>query len=595
MTPEILLLLVLLGATLAAFVTELLPVEVTALALLSVLLLTGIVSVQEALSGFSNEAVVTVGAMFALSHAVAKTGLLETAAEWLSRAVGPRKWLGIALFLSIASLLSGFLNNTAVVAILIPLAIEFCRRFGLAPARILLPLSYASIFGGTLTLIGTSTNLLVSSLAADGGEEPLGMFEFAPLGAVFLVVGIVYVVVLGPKLLPDRDEAPTLVGKYQMAPFLTELRVAEGSKLIGQTVRDADLNRRYDVMVLAVLRGDERIVENLRQLPLAAGDLLVARGTVEGFVRLRGEQGLALLSDKVPEAELAAGDQILAEALVPPNSSLIGRTLQELDFRRRHQAFVLAIRRLGATLHQRLAETPLRFSDTLLLVTTKGHLDELRRSEEILVTSELDLTLHRHRLWWLVFLVLPVAMTLAALGVVPIVAGALAACVVLLAVGAITPRETYRAVDWSVLFFIAAFVPLGDAMFNTGAADLVGSAILFPVRWLPAELAPWAAVSLLYLGTSLLTEVLTNNAAAILLTPIAIGMSHALGVDARPLVMAVCFAASASFMTPTGYQTNMMVYGPGNYRYRDYLRLGAPLNLIFWIVASLLIPRIWGF
>lgn len=596
MTFEIALLLVFLAATLALFLFEVLPVEVTAMCLLAALLLSGIVTLEEALTGLSNEAVVTVGAMFVLSHALAKTGLLELGAQRLAEAVGPRSWLGVALLLGAAGLMSGVLNNTAVVAVLIPLAVDLCRRFDLNPSRVLIPLSYTSIFGGTLTLIGTSTNLLVSTISHKGGEGRLGMFEFAALGAVFLAVGLVYVLAAGPRFLPTRAAAVSLTRKYSMAPYLTELRVLGTSKLVGRTVRELDLSSRYDLTVLAVVREGERLVRDLQAVRFEADDVLLVRGSVESLLKVRSELGVALLTDiKLNDREFAEGGQVVVEGLVPPNSPLIGNTLEELDFRRRYGAFVLAIRRLGATLHTRLARTPLRFSDTLLMVSSRDRLDDLRRQADLVITSELDLHLRRHRFWWLVLALLPAVMVLAALGIVPIAAGALVACVTLLAVGALSPRETYRSVDWSVLFFIAAFVPLGDAMFKTGAADFLGAVVLAPVGWIPAELAPWVAVSLVYLVTSLMTELITNNAAAILMTPVAIGMAHELGVDPRPFVFAVCFAASASFMTPTGYQTNMMVYGPGSYRFTDFTRFGAPLNLLFWLLASLLIPRFWPF
>ncbi|MBZ0114432.1 MAG: anion permease, partial [Thermoanaerobaculia bacterium] len=387
-----------------------------------------------------------------------------------------------------------------------------------------------------------------------------------------------------------------LTTKYQMSEYLTEVKILPGSKLAGQTPRDADLNRRFEVTVLAVLRGDETFTEDLAILPLAVADLLIVRGSMERFQRLRADQGVALLSDSSPsDDELAEAEQVVVEAIVPPNSSLIGTTLKDVEFRRRYRAFVLAIRRHGSTLRTRLAHTPLAFSDTLLLITPRKRLEELRQRDELVVTSELDLQLRPHRFWWLILVLLPAVVVGAGLGLFDIAAGSLVACVALMATGALEPREAYRSIDWSVLFFIAAFIPLGDAMFNTGAADYLAALLLSPLGALPPHLAPWVAISALYLFTSLFTEVVSNNATAIVFTPLAIAMAHELGVDPRPFVFTVCFAASASFMTPTGYQTNMMVYGPGGYRFGDFVRFGAPLNLIFWILGSLLIPRFWPF
>ncbi|MEZ5330757.1 MAG: SLC13 family permease [Thermoanaerobaculia bacterium] len=593
---DAILLLVLLLAALASFGFEVLPVEVTGMCLLAALLLTGLVPLEEAVAGLSNPGVVTIGGLFVLSHALTKTGFLEIVADRLSGRFGRRPWLGVAAFLVLVALMSGFLNNTAVVAMTIPLAMDLCRRFRLSPSRVLIPLSFATIFGGTLTLIGTSTNLLVSSLGRQAGLESFGMFELTPVGIVFLLAGLAYVLLLGPRLLPERAGTESLTGKYEMAEYLTELRIVAGSKLVGTTVRALDLSKRYDVTVLAVLRGRERLDERLRALRLVVGDVLVVRGAMPNLLRLRNELGAALLTDvKLTDAELAGGEQVVVEALIPPASALIGRTLRELDFRSRYRAFVLAVRRHEETLHDRLADTPLRFSDTLLVVTSRERLEELRRNEDVVVTSELDLRLRRQRFWWLPLALVPAVMTLAAFGVLDILAGVLVACVLLLALGVLTPREAYRSVDWSVVLFIAAFIPVGGAMFRTGLADALAEVVLAPGGWVSAALAPWIALSVLYLATSLITETITNNAAAIVLTPVAIAMAGDLGVEARPFVFAVCFAASASFMTPTGYQTNMMVYGPGSYRFVDYLKFGTPLNLLFWVLASFLIPWFWPF
>jgi len=593
---DALLLLIFLAAALAAFYFELLPVDVTALSLLVALLVSGLVPLEVAIAGFANKGVLTIGGLFILSHALMRTGLLEVFGEQLSRRFGRRRWIGLAVFLGLVALMSGFLNNTAVVAMTIPLAVELCRRLQVSPSRVLMPLSFAAIFGGTLTLIGTSTNLLVNSIVEEAGEPPIGMFEFTPLGIAFLIVGLGYVLLLAPRLLPERAKIESLTSEFEMGAYLTELSVVDGSKLIGKTLRDVRMSERYDVTTLAIVRGSERISENLRSERFQPGDILVVRGGTPSLLRLRNETGVALLSDvKLSDEELAGGEQVIVEALVSPNSSLIGGTLQDVDFRRSYGAFVLAIRRQQATLRERLARTTLRFADTLLIVASRDRLGELRRNNDLLVTTELDLRLRRERLWWLPLALIPTIMVLAAAGVVDLLVGVMACVVLLLALGVIRPQESYRAVEWRVIFFIAAFIPVGDAMFRTGLADLLAAAVLAPGALASERLAPWVAVSVLYLVTSLATETVTNNAAAIVLTPVALSMATELGVDYRALVFAVCFAASASFMTPTGYQTNMMVYGAGNYRFTDFTKFGAPLNVLFWIVASLLIPVLFPF
>jgi len=313
-------------------------------------------------------------------------------------------------------------------------------------------------------------------------------------------------------------------------------------------------------------------------------------------MRVRAELGGALLTDvKLSDRELAGGEQIVVEALIRPNSTLIGRTLKELDFRRHYRAFVLAVRRHGETLRQKLAHTPLRVSDTLLMVASRKQIEELRESEDLVVISEVDLRVHRKRFWWLPLAVIPSIMALAATGVLELLTGVLLGLAVLLAFRVITPRESFRAVDWSVVLFIAAFIPVGQAMYRTGLAEHLAQWTLAPGRLLPAALAPVVALSVLYLMTNLVTETVTNNAAAIILTPVAITIAQDLGAEPRAFLFAVCFGASASLLTPIGYQTNLMVYGPGSYRFFDFVRFGAPLSILFWILATTVLPRLWPF
>ncbi len=598
MPLEALLLLAFLGAALASFFFDLLPVDVTTLCLLLALLASGLVTPEEAFAGFSNTSVLTIGGLFILCHALVRTGLLERGGAKLSQGLGHHRFLAVGVLLLLVALGSAFLNNTAVVAITIPLAVDLCRRQGWSPSQVLIPLSFAAIFGGTLTLIGTSTNLLVSGVLEEQGVRPLGMFEMTPLGVVFLAFGLVYVLLAAPRLLPDHGRVDSLTGEFDMGAYLTELRVPAGSKLVGRTVHDVRMSERYDVTMLVLVRGAGRFTGGFRHLPFEPGDVVVVRGATADLLRLRNETGVALLSDsKLSDEELVEGRRAVVEAVVGPDSGLVGRTLHGVDFRRTFGAFVLAIRRHESTLRQRLAHTPLRFGDTLLIVADRDRLPELRRGGDLLLTSELpDVDVaHRGRLWWLPAALIPLTMVLAALGVVDLLVGVLASIVLLLALRLIRPQESYDAVDWRVVVFIAAFIPVGDAMIRTGLADLVGRAALAPTAWAPAFWAPWIAVSVLYLVTSLATEVVTNNAAAVILTPVALSMAAALEVEPRALILAVCFAASASFMTPTGYQTNMMVYGPGNYRFADFTRIGLPLNLMFWLLASVLLPVLFPF
>ncbi len=596
MNLQILFMLALLGLALVLFVKEVFPIEVTALGVLGLLLATGLIEIDQAVSGFSDRAVIAIGGLFVLGHALTKTGVLEFAAERLSERMGHRKSLAIAVLLTVAAVLSAFLSNTAVVAIFSPLVMDLCARLEVSPSRVLIPLSYAAIFGGTVTLIGTTPNLLVSSMARQAGQPAIQMFEPSLLGLVFLALGLIYVFALSPWLLPARVRAGALTRKYRVGRYLTEVRLVEESRLVGMTCREAEVNERYGINVLAILRGADRHDEDVSNLRLRSGDTLIVQGVMDDILRLRKEQGVALLPDiKLSDQELTAGGQAMAEGVVSQNSRMIGKTLKELDFRQHYGGFVLAVRRLGMTLREKIAHTPLRFSDTLLMLIPRERLNELRASEDLIVLTELDFELRRGRLWWLVLAVLPVVVTLAAVDKLEIAAGALIGAVLLLLFRIVTPEEAYRSVDWSVIFMIAAFVPIGQAIISTGTADFIASQLLSVGRLFPQELARYAMLSFVYLATALLTQLVSNNAAVIILTPIALSLAGAVGVQGRPFLMAVLFAASAAFMTPVGYQTNLMVLSPGGYRFLDYTRFGAPLNLMFWLVATLLIPRFFPF
>ena len=597
MSLEILFMLVLLGLAFVAFVKEIFPIEVTALGLLAVLLATGIIGIDTAISGFSSKAVVTIGSLFVLSRALIKTGLLETVADRIGRRATKRPIAMVIVLLALVAVGSGFLNNTAVVAISIPLVMKLCRRINLSPSKALMPLSFASIFGGTLTLIGTSTNLLVSAVVEEAGLPGLGVFDFTAMGTVFLVVGLLYVIPAARHLLPDRAATGALTEKYHVADFLTEVILDDGSKLVGTTLANAHINEQYSVTVLEVIRGPaETHVDDVDAMSLRSGDRLIIQGSLEDILRLRREQNLSLLPDvKLNDAELSAGGQALVEAWVRPGSNMIGRNLKELDFHYHLGGFVLAVSRIGGTLRRRVSEVVLRFGDALLILVPRERISDLEETGDLVVLSEHDVHLQRDPYWWLVLVLLPLAVALAAIGVVDIAAGTFISAVILLLFGVLTPAEAYRAVDWSVVFLIAAFVPVGYAVTSTGAADFLAQGLLATSSWAPADIAPYVVLSLVYLATTVLTQLVSNSAAVIIVTPIALSIGPALGTDWKPFVFAVAFAGSAAFMTPMGYQTNLMVYAAGEYRFLDYARFGAPLNLLFWLLATWLIPVFWPF
>ena len=595
MGAEPLLFLVIVTGALVLFAWELFPMDVTALALLSILLLTGFLTLDEAVSGFSNKAVLTVGLMFILSAALVKTGFVEVLAERLS-SFGQRGWLAIGLFLVATSLISGLINNTAAVAIFIPLAIHLGKRFQISPSKILMPLSFAGIYGGMLTLIGTSTNLLVSSMVEKQGYAPLGMFEFFSMGFVFLVVGTVYNVFLVPRILPSRAGISSLTGKYHLSAYLTEFEIGEGSPLIGSTCLQRGVNRNYDITVLSIIRADRHIETDLRNQELREGDVLMARGTLEKFVQFREEEKVLMLTDKkMNQNELTSGDSTIVEGLVTQNSSLIGNALKDINFRNKFGSFVLAIRREGRTLREKIARIKLQFADTLLIFVPKSSFASLINNPDLAILQEHDISLHKVRFWWLAIAIIPLIMLFAATGIVDILQAALIGTVILFLVGAITPQEAYHSVNWSVIVMIAAFIPVGIAMERSGAAHILGSSIITFSDMFHPELAPRAAMSLLFFVAAFITSIMSNNTAAIALVPVAFSIASQMGVDVKPFIFAVAFGASTSFATPMGYKTNLMVYGPGQYRFSDFVKVGTPLNIVFWLLATFLIPVFWPF
>lgn len=563
-----------------------------------ILLLFNILTPEEAISGFSNKAVITIGAIFIISRSLVKTGFLEVLADYMYQLGGKRKWPTIIIFLFTVSIISGFINNTAAVAIFIPLAINLCQRFHISPTKLLLPLSYAAIFGGTLTLIGTSTNLVVSSLMEESGLEPFSMFEFSKLGLIFLAVGTAYNVIIARWFLPSRAVVSSLTQKYHMGTYLTEFKVGSDSPLIGSTIRELGIIDKYNLQVFKIIRGEEQFRFSLKSLQIKEGDVFVVQVHVNELLKFRDDMNVLLLSDvKMSELELAGKNHVIVEGLIPLGSRLIGQSLQDINFRSQYRAFVLAIKRQQELLREKVAHVRLKFSDTLLIMVPRRDLSAMRDTKDMIVLEELDIHLNYQKYWWLSILVIPTIMILATLGIVPIVKGVLLGVILLLILRSLSIEEAYDSINWSVIFLIAALFPIGIAIHNTGADKHLGELIIRLGVLLGGIEGknPSIFLSILYFTTFILSALISNAAVAVMITPIGFILADILGVDPRPFLVAICFAASASFMTPMGYQTNLMVFAPGKYRFKDFLVMGAPLTIIFWAIATHYIPLFWPF
>ena len=583
------------------FIMEILPIEVTAMGAIGVLLLFDILSWQESINGFSNPAVITIGAIFIMSRALVKTGFLEVFADFLAKKGGNQKWLTIFIFLLTVSIISGIINNTAAVAIFIPLGIDLCQRFRISPTKVLLPLSYAAIFGGTLTLIGTSTNLIVSSVMEEYNMIPFSMFEFTKLGVIFLVLGTIYNMIISKWFMPSRSIISSLTRKYHMGSFLTEFKIGEDSPLIGHSYGEMEITQKYNLQVYKIIRDSNNIRFNLHNIIICEGDIFLVQINVKEMLKFKDDMKVLLLSDvKMNQAELSGKNHVIVEGIVSQQSALIGKTLQELDFRSRFGSFVLAVKRQRELLRNKIAHIRLKFSDTLLIMVPKERLDILRTSNDLIVLEELDIHLRYERYWWFSILVIPAVMLLATFGVIPIVKGAVLGAILLLVLRSLSIQDAYESISWSVIFLIASLIPLGTAIHNTNLDKSIGDLIYVLGALIGGveNVNPIIILAVLYGVTFILSAFVSNAAVAVMLTPIGILLASLIGdngIDSRPFLVAICFGASCSFMTPMGYQTNMMVYGPGQYRLKDFFQMGIPLTIIFWLAAVYWIPKFWPF
>ncbi|WP_302082843.1 SLC13 family permease [Salinibaculum rarum] len=613
---------VLILAALVFFATEPVPVDVTAIGILVVLLLAdpvtealadgGVlaeplyvlrpagadlsVALDSGLSGFASTATITVLAMFILSAGVQRTGIIQRLGHLVSRLTGDSELRQLGATIGIVSPLSGFINNTAAVAILLPMVTDLAHRARNSPSKLLLALSYASMFGGTLTLIGTSTNILASDLFAtlEGTGQGFSMFEFTQLGVALTVVGAAYLLTVGRWLTPARIKPRAdLTDEFDMSEYLTEVVVREDSPLVGQTVASALEESDFDVDLLQLIRGDQTFMEPFGSKTVQAGDVFSLRTDRDTLVELLDVDGL----DPVPGAEITDEEleapqesSNLVEVIVAPGSALVRESLASTNFRQRYDAAVLAIRRGDEVIHRRMEAVRLRVGDTLLVQGPADSIDRLNASPDFIVAQEVERPDFRESKTAVAIGIVAAVVLAAAATPIHIAAAALAGALGMVVTGCLKPTEIYNAVQWDVIFLLAGVIPLGIALEETGGATLLADLVVGSATLLP----PLGVLALVYVVTALLTNVISNNASVVLMIPVAYETAVQLSAPRISFVLAVTFAASTAFMTPVGYQTNLFVYGPGGYRFTDYLRVGGPLQLVFAVVTTLGIAVIWG-
>lgn len=590
---DLIIVFTVLVVALVLFVRELLPIDVTALLILVALVTTGVLTPEEGIHGFANPAPITVAAVLVLSAGLMRTGAVVRLGISLSRLGGSAELGQMAVILVTVGVLSAFLNNTAAVAMFIPIVLSIARDYKISPSKLLIPLSFAGILGGICTYIGTSTNIIVGSILEEQGHEPFGMFEFTPLGSIFLSLGIVYLLAFGRRMLPARRSQDDLTADYHLREYLTELVVLPKSQLIGRTLKESKLSQANDIMVLEIRRNKERLASLLPEIVLSEGDVLIVKGNIDNIMRVREAEGVAIHPRvKFKDEDLQSPDVVLAECVVSARSKLIGKTIKDVNFRRRFQATALAIRRHGGDIREKLGKVILQFGDTLLIQGRRDRLQGLHDSQEFMLIMEDSATpRYRRSKMTAAVAIFAAVVVMAATGILPIMVAALLGALAMVMTRCLTIQEGYDAIDLRIVFLIAGTLSLGLALQKTGGAQLIADQVI----QIAGPYGPRVVLGVLYLVTMLLTELMSNNATAALLTPIAIEIAAGLGVDVRPFAFCVAFAASASFLSPIGYQTNTLVYGPGGYVFTDYFRVGWPISLSVWLLATLLIPVIWPF
>lgn len=592
MTLEMLIVLGVILLAIFLFASEKIPVDLTAILVMAILLVTGIVSPTEGLSGFSNTATVTVGAMFILSAALQKTGAVNFLGTVATKAFKFNFWAGLIGTMIVVGLVSAFINNTPVVAVFIPIMLGVASANKISASRLLMPVSFASMFGGVCTLIGSSTNILVSAIAVGYGLPAISMFEFTKMGLVFFGAGILYMAILGTRMIPVHATGADLADKYRMDNYLTDIVLQRNAKSIGMRVADSPLVKELEIDVLEVIRNGQRLLVPVSDIALKENDLLRVRCDIRQLQKLKERMGIQMKSDcQLHEKDFSCENLALTEVVVAPNSSLIGKTIKSSYFRNVFRATALALRHGGQLYNTGFADTPLRAGDAVLVETRKENYDELKNNKNFVIVSDVETPQYRKSKIIPALIIAAGVIVTATMGILPIMVGAILGAILLVMVGCLTLEEAYGAIDWKVIFLLGGIISLGTALEKTGAAMFLSNQMIhFLGVW-----GPVAIVSALYLLTALLTSMMSNNATAVLLAPIAISAASAMQVSPRPFLMAIAFAASASFMTPVGYQTNTMIYGVGQYRFFDFIKVGTPLTLLFWILATLLIPVFFPF
>ena len=592
MTSEIAIVLALLVIALVLFSTERIPIEVVSLLLVMALVLTRTLTASEAFAGFGNDIVITIAGLFILTGGLAKTGVIDLVGRRLHRTAGESGFRIVALIMFVAAACAAVMKNTTTVAMFLPVVLGIAARRNISPSKLLMPLAFGAILGGTCTLIGTSTNLAVSGALPRYGIQPLTMFELTQVGLVIVGVGMIYMLLVGLRLLPGGKAAESLTEQYHVRQYMTEVIVLNDSPLIGKSLAETRFGDEFDLTVLGILRGEEkyRIAPNPRE-QIKADDLLLVQGRVEDILKVKAEAGIEIKPDfTLNDSVLEGKDTELFEAELPRGSDFIGRTLKSLDFRKRHGVVVLAINRHGVNLLSKISKVRLRFGDVLLLQGNREHVERLAVEGQMLLLEEISEKQARpeKRRWALVAFVVFLCLSLT--HIVPLPIAVLFGVMILLASQSLRMSEAYEIIDWRLLILIACMISFGVAMEKTRADQYLADLILSAT----GQYGPTAVLAGFFVMTVALTQPMSNQAAALVMLPIAVKTALALGLNPRTFAVTVTYAASCSFLTPLE-PACVLVYTPGRYRFLDFVKVGSILTVAVFAIVIWLVPVFWPF
>jgi di/tricarboxylate transporter len=582
-----------IGLAVILFFTEKFTVDTVAIGVMVLFMLFGVLDIKEGMAGFSNSATITVAAMFVISQAIFKTGILDQFSNYLgSQAQKSETKLILTLMLS-TGLLSALINDTAVVALLMPAVISISQKNNIPASKLLMPLSFGSLMGGICTLLGTSTNILVSGIAEKAGFESFGVFEMSGMGILFLIAGTVYMISLGKWLMPKRDAKTDFSDTLDLGNYVIDILVNEDFEQLQEPIFKQKIFSNGSLQALHIIRENGKRTRVYPNTAVLVGDTIRVACSQEELEKIQQTKGIEIKTElDWNEETLTNEEEKLFEAMVTPNSFLINKSVQSIKLRQLlENVMVIGIRHRSGILENMLSKTTLKPGDILLLRASEDAVQAINNSEDLLLLSSKKVTVLNKTQTILTLAIMAMVIGLAAFGVFPITLTAVAGAVLMVLLKSISPEDAYKSIDWKVIFMLAGVLSMGAALEKTGGSQIIGEWVVSTF----GGMGPRVVLSAIFALTFLLTNVMSNNASAALLAPIAISIASGLDVDTRPFLMAVTFGASLSFMTPMGYQTNTMIYNPGNYRFGDFMKVGAPLNILFWIIASIFIPIFFPF